>query len=361
MKIACKIVTLLSIAALSGCASRRSIPAAHMHPERFYLQDRPYSRLYVEVDRTEGVDLPPFFVDELKAFLGEHCAKPDGIEVVLDPPIPACEFENMPHSAASILCTDGPVPDLGAQPAYLHIVAHDGKTAFRGARREPHVLFTCPSTIFWNVDYARSWPDQTRIDMLRHELGHILGLCRNTEHGDGAHCDKHGCLMFPRPDLLSQIGGRAHLYYREQRLCDDCRRDLKQAAETPCDDNLSFAGPFLIRKEDGYSVAALPFCELIVPHPVPAEFDWQEALDRAKACVRKAMGRVRREEGDLKKYHEGAFTAFLGASQTTGLTEMLEQDIAALSRATNDPSAGVRRLASHMLKKRQEALAAQGR
>jgi len=344
MKIAREIVTLLSMAALSGCASRSSIAAAYMHPERFYLQDKPYSRLHVEIDRTKGVDLPPFLVDELKAFLGEHCAKPDGIEVVLDPPIPACEFENMPRSAASILYTDGPPPDDDAQPAYLHIVAHDGKTAFRGARREPHVLFTCPSTIFWNVDYARSWPDQARIDTLRHELGHILGLCRNTDHGDGAHCDKHGCLMFPTPDLLSQIGGRVHLYYREQRLCDDCLRDLKQAAEAPCEQVLSFAGLFLIRKEDGYSVASLAFCELIVPHPMPAEFDWQEALGRAKAYLGKAVGPVRREEGDLKRHHEGAFAAFLGAPQTADLTEMLEQDIAALSRATNDPSAGVRRL-----------------
>jgi hypothetical protein len=307
------------------------------------------------------VDLPPFFVDQLKAFLGEHCAKPDGVEVILDPPIPASEFENMPLSALSILCCNGPAPDHATQPAYLHVVAYDGKTAFKGAMREPRVLFTCPSTVFWNVDYARSWPDQTRLDMLRHELGHILGLCRNTAHGDGAHCDKHGCLMFPTPDLLSQIGGRVHLYYREQRLCDDCLHDLKQAAEVPCEDNLSFAGPFLIRKEDGYLVASLPFCELIVPHPIPVEFDWQKALGQAKAYVRKSMGRVRREEGNLKRYHEGAFTAFLGAPQTAGLTEMLEQNIAVLSRAMNDPSADVRRLASHMLKKRQEALATQGR
>ncbi len=353
VKIARKIVTLLSIAALFGCASRSSVPAPYMYPERLYLQDRPCTRLYVEIDRTEGVDLPSFFVDELKAFLGEHCAKPDGVEVVLDPPIPASEFENLPRSAASILCTDGPAPGDGTQAAYLHIVAYDSKTTFKGAMREPHILFTCPTAIFWNVDYARSWPEQTRIDMLRHELGHILGLCRNAAHGDGAHCDKHGCLMFPTPDLLSQIGGRVHLYYGEQRLCEDCLHDLKLAAEVPCEENLSFAGPFLVRKEDGYSVASLPFCELIVPHPVPAEFDWQEALDRTKTYVRKAVGRVRREEGELKRYHEEAFTAFLGASQTAGPTEMLEQDIAALSRATNDPSASVRRLACHMLKKRQ--------
>ena len=61
VKIARKIVTLLSIAALFGCASRSSVPAPYMYPERLYLQDRPCTRLYVEIDRTEGVDLPSFF------------------------------------------------------------------------------------------------------------------------------------------------------------------------------------------------------------------------------------------------------------------------------------------------------------
>ena len=61
----------------------------------------------------EGATLPDFFVDELKAFLGKHCTKPDGLEVVLDPPIPTAEFEDVPLSLASILCTDGPPAEEG--------------------------------------------------------------------------------------------------------------------------------------------------------------------------------------------------------------------------------------------------------
>jgi hypothetical protein len=361
VKAACKTLALLSIAVLSGCASRPSIPPAFMHPEGLYLQDEPYSRLYVEIDRVEGANLPEFFVDEIKAFLGEHCAKSGGISVILDPPVPASDVEGMSLSAASILCTNGPVESDGPPPAYLHLFAYDGKTTFKGARPEPRVVFNCPSAIFWNVDYARSWPDQTRIDMLRHELGHILGLCRNTAHGDGAHCDKQGCLMFPTPDMLSQIGGLVHLYFREHRLCKDCMRDLELAAEAPCDENLSFAGPFLMRREDGYSVASMAFCEIVLAHPIPAPFDWRETLKRAKAGLIEATERTQHRDGDLKEYHEGTLRAFFGAPQTGTLTEELEQDIAVLSQATNDPSAGVRRFASDMLKKRQEALTAQGR
>jgi hypothetical protein len=42
--------------------------------------------------------------------------------------------------------------------------------------------------------------------IIRHESGHVLGLCQNTAHGDGAHCAKHGCLMYPMPDWLSRLG-----------------------------------------------------------------------------------------------------------------------------------------------------------
>lgn len=361
VKATCKTLALLSIAVVSGCASRPSIPPAFMHPERLYLLGEPYSRLYVEIDRVEDADLPEFFVDEIKAFVGKHCAKPDGVTVTLDPPVPASEVEGMSLSAASILCTDGPVDSDGPPPAYLHLFVYDGKTTFEGATPYPHVILNCPSAIFWNVDYARSWPDQTRIDMLRHELGHILGLCRNTAHGDGAHCDKHGCLMFPTPDLLSQLGGKVHLYFREHRLCKDCIRDLAMAAGAPCEENLSFAGPFLIRRENGYSVASLAFCEIILAHPMPADFDWHVALHQAKADLRKAVGRTQRREEDLKEYHAATLRTFRGAPQAVALTERLERDIAALSRAVDDPSPGIRRFASDLLKKKERALAEQGR
>jgi hypothetical protein len=331
-----------------------------MYPERLYLQDEPYTRLYAEIDRMEGADFPDDLVDELKAFLAEHCSKPDGIEVVLDPPIPAAEFKDAPLSLASILCIDGPVAEEGRPPpAYLHVFVYDGRTMFKGAMREPRVVLDCPSSVFWNVDYARTFPKQTKVDMLRHELCHILGLCRNTAHSDGAHCRRHGCLMHPTPDVLSQWAGMVHLYYREHRLCQDCRRDLEVARQAPLDETLSFAGPFLLRRAEGYAVASLPFFETIIGDAALSQFAWKRVLEHAKTGARLSWRNALDEGGDPKTNHESTTISFYGRPQTETRPERLEQDIAILSRVATDPSPHVSRFASRILKRRQDALAAQ--
>jgi hypothetical protein len=360
-KIIRKTLILLSLVISAGCASRPSLPPQYMYPERLYLQDEPYTRLYVEIDRIEGADFPEYLVDELRVFLAEHCSKPDGIEVVLDPPIPTSEFEDVPLGLASILCIDGPVAEEGGPPpAYLHVFVYGGKTMFKGATQEPHVVVECPSTVFWNVDYARTYPKRAKIHMLRHELGHILGLCRNTAHGDGVHCHRHGCLMHPTPDVLSQWGGKVRLYYREHRLCEDCQRDLEAAKQAPPDETLSFVGPFLLRRAEGYSVASLPFFDTIIGPSALSEFDSPAALARAKINLARSVQRISREGGDLREYHEGTWRDFHGRPRKESSREKLEQDIAVLRAAASDPSPGIRGFASGLLKERQDALAAQG-
>ena len=355
-----KMLILLTLAISAGCMPRSSLLPQYMYPERLYLQDEPCARLYVEIDRMQRADFPEYLVDELKAFLAEHCSKPDGIEVVLDPPIPAAEFEDVPLSLASILCIDGPVGEEGRPPpAYLHVFVYDGKAMFKGAKRNPRVIAPCPSAVFWNVDFGRTLPKRAKIHFLRHELGHILGLCHNTAHGDGAHCRRHGCLMYPMPDILSQLGGAVHLYHREHRLCDDCRRDLEAARQAPPDETLSFTGPLLLREADGYRVASLPFFETLIGTPAPPESDWKRLLEHAKTCARLSVRKAPDEGRDLKTSHEGTVISFCGRPQTETHAERLEQDIAILSRAATDPSPHVSRFASRILKRRQDALAAQ--
>ncbi len=360
-KIAYKTLIFLSVGVFSGCASQPSPPPRFVHPELLYLQDQPYARLYVEIDRMEGASFPDYLVEELKAFLGKYCLKPDGIEVVLDAPIPAGEFKGVGLSVASILCIDGPVTDGQAQPAYLHLFVYDGNTTFKGAMRPPRAVSTGPWGIFWNVDYARSFSGPMKVHMLRHELGHVLGLCQNTAHGDGAHCRKYGCLMHSMPDWASQFGGAVHLYFREHRLCEDCERDLALAGQGPPDDALSFAGPFLVRRAAGYCVASLPFYDTIIGAPTPTGFDWSKALRQAKAGMRQVRRSELKEGRDRRNAHTAVYVGLYDRPQMELCPENLERDIAVLSKAVSDPSPSVSRLASRLLKQRQDALLAQRR
>ncbi|MBN1362073.1 MAG: hypothetical protein JW993_15875 [Sedimentisphaerales bacterium] len=353
-RIAGAMLVLLSVLLPCGCASRSAALRPYMHPERLYLQDQPYRRLYVEIDRMEGADLPDYLIDELKAFLGAHCLKPGGIKVVSDPPLPQETFASVPLSLASILCIEGPPADEGPQPAYLHVFVYDGKRTFKGARRNPRIMTTCPSAVFWNVDYARSFSDAVKIHMLRHELGHVLGLCQNTAHGDGAHCSKYGCLMYPMPDWLSQLGGAVHLHFREHRLCEECRRDLELARQTPRDEGLSFAGPFLVRKADGYSVASLPFYDAIIGS---VGFDWTEVLSEAKTSIGQTVSKRLNDSENPRKGHRSAVLALYGRPEEETDPERLREDIALLSKAIHDFSPEIRRLTPRILQRRQEALA----
>jgi len=229
---------------------------------------------------------------------------------------------------------------------------------FKGAQRNPHVMNLCPAGILINVDYGDFFPDALAIHIIRHESGHVLGLCQNTAHGDGAHCTKYGCLMYPMPDWQSQFGGMVHLYFREHPLCDDCEQDLSAWRQGPPDENLSFAGPFLVRQADGYCVASLPFCDLLIASPTPGVFDWRKALSQTKAGIRQSVpgsDKCRLSKNDHLLY----WANFYGRPEKNMPPEEVEQNVAILTKALNDPSPGVRRVAAAQLKKREEATQSQ--
>jgi hypothetical protein len=107
----CGIASLLSLAATWGCAPKSPPFLTCMRPERLYLRDQPCPRVYVAVDRMEGVRLPEHWADELKAFFEKYCLRPQGVDVVLDAPIRADDYQGLPIGLASVLCIDGPPAD----------------------------------------------------------------------------------------------------------------------------------------------------------------------------------------------------------------------------------------------------------
>ncbi len=336
-----RIAVILLIGALSGCGPQSAQLPTYMRPELLYLKHQQYSRLYIEVDTIEEIDVPDQWLDELKIFLGKYCSKPDGIEIVRDEPVPIPENEGLPIGLASILCIDGPHPDSGPQPAYMHIFFYDTNIAFKRGRKNPYVATTCSCAIFFNVDYTRQY-----MYALKHEAGHVLGLCRNTAHGDGTHCRNYGCMMHWTPELLSQLG----LFPLKDQLCAHCQTDLEAWKSEDVDSKLVFKGPFLIRREDGYSIASLPYCDLLIPTSIEDMLEWQEVLLHIKKVIEETFPKDSEKYRESKKKAPRIWGLYLptnkGASQMSAA-----KTLSVLTKATNDPNPIVRRNAAEELEK----------
>jgi hypothetical protein len=338
----------------AGCAAKSGTLQTYMIPHSLYLAGQPYDRLYVEVDCIEGVEVSDRWLAALRGFLAEHCGKPGGIEVVRDPPVSARQVEGIPVEVAALCTLDGPPPRDESQPAYLHLFFYDA----RGARSRPkgvsYVDGLCPSSIFYRASRVRHWDERVAVSCLEHEAGHILGLTRNPAHGDGAHCRNRGCLMRPSPDLLANaallFGGSW-----EASLCDECRRDLAAARSAGADGRFSFVGPFLVRREAGYSIASLPGWHAIVVSPLDQGFDWRKALSEMKMTVGKRRdqlgGQVRPKEsgGDPWCFHP----VYAPADEGGEFTDSGEVR-AALEKARHDPCPRVRHVAEVRLQRLKE-------
>ena len=348
-----RIAVAVWVCIAAGCGSKSAKLPTYMSPELLYLNHQPYSRIYVEVDSIEGVDVPAQWLDELKTFLSEHCSKPDGIEIVRDPPLPISEVEGMPIGAASILCLDGPDPDSGSQPAYLHVFFYDKNVGLKTERRGPHVSRFCPCSILFDV--SKFWISKGKVEefALKHELGHVLGLCKDPEHSDGAHCQKSECLMYKGPGLLNTLG--LLLGSRvEKQLCADCQRDLEALKSMNVDPRLSFKGPFLIRREEGYVVASLPYFDVIIPPDVES-IDWTEFLSLTRDRMRERGWAALNEDRRSSRrgwYFKGHWH---GPPRKDALSENVTVDPAALlSKAVDDPCPLVKRYATDTLKKLEQ-------
>ncbi len=354
-------VVALATAMLTGCVAQCVPLPAYMRPQSLYLGEQPYSRLYVEVDAVEGVEIPDRWLDGLRTFLSEHCLKPDGIEILRDPPVPAREVERMPFMFAAICSLDGPRPSHRPQPAYLHVFFQNGPLRAGNKKVFVGVDSSCPSSIFYDAGYSPRWNDRVAVPCLQHEAGHILGLGRSTDHGDGIHCGNRGCLMCPSPDLFSNIGLLFGASWKPS-LCGDCARDLEVAKSEGTDDKLSFAGPFLVRREDGYSVVSLPGWHMIAVGPGDEEFDWRKALPHMKATIRERRERLAAEKPDARtKGNPWCFHTVYARLGTDGQFADVTEVTAALEKALHDPCPTVKHVATVRLKELRERLAGESK
>lgn len=282
------LVVLLLCGFIQGCQhERHQDKQLYARASSLYLKEQPYQQLYVEVDTLEGTKVPESFIKELRSFLSQYCSKPGGVKIVQDTPV-SFEQDELSVGLMSLLCLDGPIHlKENEKPAYLHIFVYntDAKNIIYFLDNS-HVNPRCATTIFFNTSSTERFHDSVAIIGLKHEIGHVLGLCTNASHSDGIHCRNNGCLMRKSPNLLSQLAILMHLSLKDFELCTDCQNDINNAKSLSSKDNLSFKGPFLLEQKKDYSVMALPYFDMPVPKDVIASLDWKEVLSKAKNFIR---------------------------------------------------------------------------
>lgn len=201
LRMSLRVAVILIVVISAGCGrTMQSVPMPTYHrPELLYLLAEPCDELYVEINRMDGITIPKWLPEELERFLASYCSKPGGIELVVDEPIPRSEFKRHPATIVANLSMDGPPADVvSGRAAYLQLLFYNSKHLDgRRSKMPAYVDSRYPCTIFYDVGVFDLTRSEIAANLLTHELGHVLGLCKNLTHGDGAHCRNDGCLMRP--------------------------------------------------------------------------------------------------------------------------------------------------------------------
>jgi len=251
----------------------------HVSPVRrsalMYLCAEPYHEIFIEIDAVQGFEPDAEMIDGLVQFLRTHCGKP--VRVVRNEPIPRDTVNGVSPMAMATRRVTGP-PNSDA--AYIYVLFHHGtgKKAYALNGYRCAILIPMSDlTPLERLNVGRF--------IMKHEAGHLLGLCRNTSHGDGVHCRNKHCLMQPRATATWSVSkfllGRDPVTYRgPTNLCDDCKRDIREIKNSGSDCGIEFNGPVMIRKEQGYFVGTLPtHCHLGI---CGAPVHWKGIIQQAR-------------------------------------------------------------------------------
>ena len=326
-----------------GYTSPQSSPLpTYCRPELPFLLSQPYNRLYVEVDTIEGDKMPDGILDELKEFLSKYCHKPGGIEIVHNDTIQKSEYKDRSAEIVANLFIDGPPHDANdTQTTYLYVLFYDSKKMGKQRNfKTPHVNFPYSCVIYYDIDFARVVKNRVVRNFFLHEAGHVLGLCKNTAHGDGGHCANKGCIMSTiGVSVTKTILG---LPMKKLDLCADCQKDIEEVQATNPTTKMSFNGPFLVRQEQGYWVASLPVSDVVSFSGIDI-FNWRVMLTEMKKYVREY-------EKPLQKDTRSRLHQFM-PYDTGDSPEEIDKARAKMNRAMKDPNPSVQIGAGKILKK----------
>jgi len=317
----------------------------YWQPELLYLLPKPYDRLHVEVDVLQGVTVKPEWLAALRAFLARHCLKPGGVYVVRDDTIRAADVQGLWGEAVASLYMDGPPTDRAATTAYLYVLFYDSRQMGNGTSNQPCVTYLYPFAIYVDVAYNRFFLPRLAVTTLTHEAGHVLGLCKSTTHGDGAHCRNADCLMWPSLPLpwFWWLG----VYPEPKTLCADCMNDLSASRRSKPDLRVNFRGPLVLRRQCDYRVLLGPTMVELIVHPGNTH-RWPRFLRSARQWVRQR----KIDPGEVY------WSCNLGPLDSDPEIARVR---AAIDAATRDPAEPVRTVAKLAMKQLQQRLARRAR
>lgn len=227
-------------------------------PHRLLMSEAGPPAFEVEIDHVDGAGPTAAELQSLTEFFQAHCRKPGGVRLRVDAPIPRDRARGKSHLALGELHLDGPAQ---SGTAFAYFLFYDSRVT--GTPKQAPTTSRIPfsGAVFVDRRFIDAWArfpgagDLAR-RMVLHEAGHVLGLSDNQAHGDGLHCTNFPCLMnasllvrFPRLVLPGPV-------VPQRDFCDDCKADLRTAAEQPPARNLRFLGPYCVRSEAGYHVVS---------------------------------------------------------------------------------------------------------
>lgn len=313
---------------------------AFWRQDLLYLKPRPCERLLVEVDFVEGARPDDTLLRTMEQFLRKHCRKPGGIEISLSRPVPLDTAKHKPAERIALENIDGPSDEgLEQEAAFVYVLFYDAGALGTESQAWRVSVPAYPCAMYVDLSHQPKLLRHCGRRNIEHEIGHLLGLCTNPAHGTRGHCINAGCTM-----SALRIPARTWLLGlpppgRDDRLCRHCLTDLQRAEQEPSPASLEFRGPFLVRREREYSVAACPAMTVLATGADPECLrDWRKlrALVRAEVTRQKAAPRrpARR------------FMYILPPSKDA---ESRRRQVDALLRARQDPYPLVRRIAEAAL------------